>query len=241
MTAHSTLGLDADELASCVGCGLCLPHCPTFRVTGEEGYSPRGRIDAMRAVEWRGAPIDDTFEEFMSTCVQCRGCEPACPSGVPFGHLMESTRDALDQVGRGVPGLVKTVSAGARSPSCGARRVDGPGRRAAGSSRTAAAGRAAVCRCGAVPPLRATGRRRVDFHRLCDGCVDARHAPGHRRAGDGAPVPDTPCRVETARAAAPCTVTLGWPPTPGAGPKRRSDRCPAAHRSWSIRRDVGRR
>ena len=78
-----TLNLDPDELNTCVACGLCLPHCPTFRVTGEEALSPRGRIDAMRAVQWRDAPIDDDFVHFMSTCVQCRGCEPACPSGVP--------------------------------------------------------------------------------------------------------------------------------------------------------------
>jgi glycolate oxidase iron-sulfur subunit len=89
------LGLDDEELSSCVACGLCLPHCPTFRVTGEEGLSPRGRIDAMRNVQWRGAPADDDFVRFMETCVQCRGCEPACPSGVPFGRLMEGTRVAL--------------------------------------------------------------------------------------------------------------------------------------------------
>ena len=27
--------------------------------------------------------------------MQCRGCETACPSGVPFGHLMEATRETL--------------------------------------------------------------------------------------------------------------------------------------------------
>jgi glycolate oxidase iron-sulfur subunit len=89
------LGLDPDELASCVGCGLCLPHCPTYRISGEEAASPRGRIALMRTVEQDGAPIDDVFAGFMDACVQCRGCEAACPSGVPFGHLMAGTRAAM--------------------------------------------------------------------------------------------------------------------------------------------------
>ncbi len=97
------LRLDDEELSGCVACGLCLPHCPTFRVTGEEGLSPRGRIDAMRGVQWRGAEVDDDFVRFMETCVQCRGCEPACPSGVPFGHLMEGTRHALAEEHRTAP------------------------------------------------------------------------------------------------------------------------------------------
>lgn len=97
------LGLDDDELSSCVACGLCLPHCPTFRVTGDETRSPRGRIAAMRAVERDGAPIDDAFRRVIDECVQCRGCEPACPSGVPFGHLMESTRAALAESTAYVP------------------------------------------------------------------------------------------------------------------------------------------
>jgi glycolate oxidase iron-sulfur subunit len=97
------LRLDDTELASCVACGLCLPHCPTFRVTGEEGLSPRGRIDAMRGVQWRGSDVDADFVRFMETCVQCRGCEPACPSGVPFGRLMERTRHALADAHRTAP------------------------------------------------------------------------------------------------------------------------------------------
>jgi glycolate oxidase iron-sulfur subunit len=91
----TTLGLDADDLNACVACGLCLPHCPTYRVTGREIASPRGRIAAMRAVEWNGAPIDDAFRDAMEECVACRGCEAACPSGVKFGSLMEHTRAAL--------------------------------------------------------------------------------------------------------------------------------------------------
>jgi glycolate oxidase iron-sulfur subunit len=89
------LSIDPEELATCVGCGLCLPHCPTFRATGEEALSPRGRIAAMRSVQNDDAPVTDEFVGFMETCVQCRGCEPACPSGVPFGHLMEATRSTL--------------------------------------------------------------------------------------------------------------------------------------------------
>jgi glycolate dehydrogenase iron-sulfur subunit len=95
--------LDDAELASCVGCGLCLPHCPTYRVTGEEGLSPRGRIAAMRTIEWEGAPVDDSFIRFMDTCVQCRGCEPACPSGVPYGRLIEGTRHSLAAAHRTTP------------------------------------------------------------------------------------------------------------------------------------------
>lgn len=98
-----TLHLDAEDLTTCVGCGLCLPHCPTFRVTGEEALSPRGRIAAMRAVEWEGAPVTDSFVTFMSTCVQCRGCEPACPSGVRYGSLQERVRETLAAEGRLTP------------------------------------------------------------------------------------------------------------------------------------------
>jgi glycolate oxidase iron-sulfur subunit len=91
-----------DDLSKCVGCGLCLPHCPTFRVTGEEALSPRGRIASMRAVQ-AGAEPDAEFVRFIETCVQCRGCEPACPSGVPYGRLVEGTRAALAHARRTTP------------------------------------------------------------------------------------------------------------------------------------------
>ncbi len=86
--------VDPDELAACVSCGLCLAHCPTYRVSGEEGLSPRGRIAAIRAVV-AGAEVDDTFARLMQTCVQCRACETACPASVRFGRLMEGARERL--------------------------------------------------------------------------------------------------------------------------------------------------
>jgi glycolate oxidase iron-sulfur subunit len=96
------LPVDDDDLAACVSCGLCLAYCPTYRVTGEESASPRGRIAAMRAVQ-AGAPMDGVFAGFMDLCTQCRACEVACPSAVPFGRLMEGARSALAADARYLP------------------------------------------------------------------------------------------------------------------------------------------
>ncbi len=84
-----------EELAACIHCGLCLPGCPTYRLTGEETASPRGRLSAMSAVADGIAAVDETFEEMMSFCLQCRACEVACPSLVPFGRAMEGARVEL--------------------------------------------------------------------------------------------------------------------------------------------------
>jgi glycolate oxidase iron-sulfur subunit len=80
------------ELNACIDCGLCLPVCPTFRVTGDESASPRGRIAAMRAVNGGVVGVDERFAEVMDLCLQCRACEVACPSLVQFGRLMEGAR-----------------------------------------------------------------------------------------------------------------------------------------------------
>jgi glycolate oxidase iron-sulfur subunit len=57
----------------------------------------------MRVVQWQDAEADREFVSFMDACVQCRGCETACPSGVPFGRLMEGTRTTLAATGRMTP------------------------------------------------------------------------------------------------------------------------------------------
>ena len=81
-----------EDVVKCVACGLCLPHCPTFRLTGRETASPRGRIAAMRAVEEGVATVDASFTTMMDECLACRACEAACPSGVPFGRMIEGAR-----------------------------------------------------------------------------------------------------------------------------------------------------
>jgi len=82
----------AEDIVSCVACGLCLPGCPTFRLTGRETASPRGRIAAMRAVDEGRGEVDRSFRTMMDECLACRACETACPSGVPFGRMVEAAR-----------------------------------------------------------------------------------------------------------------------------------------------------
>jgi glycolate dehydrogenase iron-sulfur subunit len=87
-TDHPT----TEELNACVQCGLCLPVCPTFRLTGRETASPRGRLQAMNAVHRGVLDIDSTFEGIIDFCLGCRACEPICPGLVPYGRALEGTR-----------------------------------------------------------------------------------------------------------------------------------------------------
>jgi glycolate oxidase iron-sulfur subunit len=87
--------VDYAKSLDCIHCGLCLQTCPTFRLTGQEGSSPRGRIHLMRAVAEERLTPDAAFAEEMDFCLLCRHCESVCPAGVRFGAMMEFTRDAL--------------------------------------------------------------------------------------------------------------------------------------------------
>lgn len=76
----------------CIHCGLCLPSCPTFTLLGTEGDSPRGRIYLMRALEEGRAEPTEGLLQHLDTCLGCRACETACPSGVKYGELLELAR-----------------------------------------------------------------------------------------------------------------------------------------------------
>jgi glycolate oxidase iron-sulfur subunit len=90
---------NADVINTCVHCGLCLPSCPTYRMTGSELASPRGRIYLMKGVtEGRISMTDNTFMEQMGLCLNCRACEAVCPSGVMYGGILEASRDQLQHL-----------------------------------------------------------------------------------------------------------------------------------------------
>ena len=86
------LGPRDEDLYKCVHCGLCLSVCPTYEALGLETESPRGRIALMKAVHEGRVGLTPHVISHMELCPQCRACEAACPSGVPFGPLMEATR-----------------------------------------------------------------------------------------------------------------------------------------------------
>jgi glycolate oxidase iron-sulfur subunit len=88
------------DLQNCIHCGFCLPACPTYIATGQELESPRGRLHLIRNVlDERVAPTDNLLGH-LDLCLQCRACETACPSGVPYGRIMEDARASI--MARGV-------------------------------------------------------------------------------------------------------------------------------------------
>lgn len=89
--------IDYEEILNCTRCGFCLPSCPTYTQTGDEVQSPRGRIALMKGVIDGVIEPDADVKRSIDLCLGCRACEPACPSGVNFGQLLEQTREAIYQ------------------------------------------------------------------------------------------------------------------------------------------------
>ena len=91
---------DADK---CVKCALCLPHCPTYKVSKDEGESPRGRIALMQAMATGALDITPRLEAHLDHCLGCRACEAVCPAEVPYGKLIDAARLELRKQGHQEP------------------------------------------------------------------------------------------------------------------------------------------
>jgi glycolate oxidase iron-sulfur subunit len=89
--------LPSDDLQQCIHCGMCLEACPTYRLTGLETESPRGRIHLMGALATDRIEMTQGVKLHFDRCLGCGACEAVCPSGVAYGSLLELTRASIDQ------------------------------------------------------------------------------------------------------------------------------------------------
>ena len=96
--------MQPDLIADCVHCGFCLPACPTYSLWHEEMDSPRGRIHLMGSLVDGTMPLTDTVVEHFDRCLGCMACVPACPSGVQYGRLIETTRAHVEEHHHRTPG-----------------------------------------------------------------------------------------------------------------------------------------
>ncbi len=87
---------DLSATERCVKCGLCLPYCPTFNLTGNEADSPRGRISLMQLLDRPATEWSPGVFIHLDQCLLCHACEAMCPSRVPFDRLMDSARERLE-------------------------------------------------------------------------------------------------------------------------------------------------
>src|SRR6202051_2931063 len=86
-----------EDFSRCVHCGLCLNHCPTYRLWQLEADSPRGRIRQMMLVNEGELPVSEGFVDHIDKCLDCRSCETACPSAVSYGMLVEHARARIER------------------------------------------------------------------------------------------------------------------------------------------------
>ncbi len=87
---------DLTDADSCVKCGLCLPHCPTYAITANEADSPRGRIALIQALADPDTALSPGLLRHLDGCLSCSACEAMCPSKVPFGALLDTARARIE-------------------------------------------------------------------------------------------------------------------------------------------------
>jgi glycolate oxidase iron-sulfur subunit len=109
-----------EQADTCVKCGLCIPHCPTYRKCANEAESPRGRVALIQGLIGGGLADTDVLRAHLDRCLECRACENACPSGVPVTSLVDAAKArrnaGLPRLQRGLRLLLLRLAARPRVP-----------------------------------------------------------------------------------------------------------------------------
>jgi glycolate oxidase iron-sulfur subunit len=189
MEAHR---FEAPEgLHACVHCGLCLQACPTYLELGTEMDSPRGRIQLMMGLESGRLDATSEVRRHLDLCLGCRACEPACPSGVPYGSLIEAARPYLEAQRPFVVRMARALAVRALASKTGtlplrvARRLPGLpwlARRLPGPWAAYLAALPARSKVASLPPVLEPDGPPRGTAVLLTGCVSESLFPGTNRA-----------------------------------------------------------
>jgi len=117
-----------EQIQTCADCDVCLEVCPTYKLTGEELFSPRQRLRTA-AVLLEGGDIDARMMESIYNCPKCTRCESVCPEQIPVTRIIHQSREVLAKQGKGpleqhqkiIDGIVKKRNAVNGDPS---KRLD---------------------------------------------------------------------------------------------------------------------
>ena len=84
-------------LRSCVRCGMCTAHCPTYQLLGNEADSPRGRIYLIRQMLQQQSKPSPEMVLHLDRCLSCFACQSICPSDVDYRRLLDQARNYIEK------------------------------------------------------------------------------------------------------------------------------------------------
>lgn len=76
--------LDAEDMEPqyCIGCGMCLIHCPTYNVVGPV-FGSSGHMGGIGVyLSGTRGHIDDAIDAGLDICTECGACTVVCPSRI---------------------------------------------------------------------------------------------------------------------------------------------------------------
>ncbi|MCJ8332380.1 MAG: (Fe-S)-binding protein [Lentisphaeria bacterium] len=110
MNIKELMDKEVDKLENCIHCGLCLDHCPTYRISSDENNSPRGRLATWRAISEGRIEHNESTDFYLSECLGCMACESACPANVPYEEILLEVKEQRVTDGIPVNSQVKLVA-----------------------------------------------------------------------------------------------------------------------------------